>query len=275
MPSCPWDSPSKNTGMGCHFLLQGIFPTQVSRTAGRFFTIWATFKIFETCIVFIVPNIRRNTFLIKHSYPPHQSGLSLSDWMNHGVREGGHVKDSPLDFKGGVFPEAEKLGRPRCPSPLRLPCFHNLDNSEDCCRGGHSGSKGLCHLEEPHDQQEVKPGLASLCPFLLVSPLPHTALWLYCCYFKPTVAPRKLILLPKTTSKVPLDTAISRYRHFLSAGVRFPSESDFSFILTASRQSLPSSCACHLHACSGLIVWHPDDDPGSFPSQSILHTAAC
>ena len=27
---CPWDSPGKNTGMGCHFLLQGIFPTQES-----------------------------------------------------------------------------------------------------------------------------------------------------------------------------------------------------------------------------------------------------
>ena len=25
---CPWDSPSKNTGVGCHFLLQGIFLTQ-------------------------------------------------------------------------------------------------------------------------------------------------------------------------------------------------------------------------------------------------------
>ena len=24
---CPWDSPGKNTGAGCHFLLQGIFPT--------------------------------------------------------------------------------------------------------------------------------------------------------------------------------------------------------------------------------------------------------
>ena len=27
---CPWDSPGKNTGMGCNFLLQGIFPTKVS-----------------------------------------------------------------------------------------------------------------------------------------------------------------------------------------------------------------------------------------------------
>ena len=25
---CPWDSPGKNTIVGCHFLLQGIFPTQ-------------------------------------------------------------------------------------------------------------------------------------------------------------------------------------------------------------------------------------------------------
>ena len=26
----PWDSPDKNTGVGCHALLQGIFPTQCS-----------------------------------------------------------------------------------------------------------------------------------------------------------------------------------------------------------------------------------------------------
>ena len=29
---CPWDSPGKNTGVGCHALLQGIFPTQGSNT---------------------------------------------------------------------------------------------------------------------------------------------------------------------------------------------------------------------------------------------------
>ena len=41
-----WDSPGKNTGVGCHFLLQGIFPTQgpnlslmcLPAMAGRFFT---------------------------------------------------------------------------------------------------------------------------------------------------------------------------------------------------------------------------------------------
>ena len=39
---CPWDSPGANAGVGCHFLLQGIFPTQGSPVspalAGRFFT---------------------------------------------------------------------------------------------------------------------------------------------------------------------------------------------------------------------------------------------
>ena len=25
---CPWDFPGKNTGVGCHFLLQGVFLTQ-------------------------------------------------------------------------------------------------------------------------------------------------------------------------------------------------------------------------------------------------------
>jgi len=40
---CPWDSPGKNTGVGCHALLQGLFPTQdsiqVSHIAGGLFTV--------------------------------------------------------------------------------------------------------------------------------------------------------------------------------------------------------------------------------------------
>ena len=29
---CPWGFPGKSTGVGCHYLLQGIFPTQGSNT---------------------------------------------------------------------------------------------------------------------------------------------------------------------------------------------------------------------------------------------------
>ena len=43
---CPWDFPGKNTGVGCHFCLQGIFLIQgsnlVSHIAGRLFTVWTT-----------------------------------------------------------------------------------------------------------------------------------------------------------------------------------------------------------------------------------------
>ena len=43
------DSPDKNTGMGCHALLHGIFPTQGSNSGlhitGWFFTIWATREV--------------------------------------------------------------------------------------------------------------------------------------------------------------------------------------------------------------------------------------
>ena len=52
---CPWDSPGKNTGVGCHALLQGIFPIQRSNPrllqlpalAGRFFTTSATWEVFR------------------------------------------------------------------------------------------------------------------------------------------------------------------------------------------------------------------------------------
>ena len=56
--SLPWDSPGKNTGVGCYALLQGIFLTQesnlVSCIAGRFFTIWATR---EALLGHIIPQI--------------------------------------------------------------------------------------------------------------------------------------------------------------------------------------------------------------------------
>ena len=51
---CPWNSPGKNIGEGSYSLLQGIFPTregdrtQVSYTAGRFFTVWATSEAHTT-----------------------------------------------------------------------------------------------------------------------------------------------------------------------------------------------------------------------------------
>ena len=36
------NTPGKHTGVGCHALLQAIFPTQVSHSAWRSFSVWAT-----------------------------------------------------------------------------------------------------------------------------------------------------------------------------------------------------------------------------------------
>ena len=45
---CPWNSPGRNTGVGCCALLQGLFSTQVlnplSYPAGRFFTLESSGK---------------------------------------------------------------------------------------------------------------------------------------------------------------------------------------------------------------------------------------
>ena len=56
---CPWDSPGKNTGVGCYALLQGILLTQgsnpvscVSCIAGGFFTAAPLGKpLFSLCII--------------------------------------------------------------------------------------------------------------------------------------------------------------------------------------------------------------------------------
>ena len=37
---CQWDSPGKNTGVGCHALLQGIFPTQGSKPRLLSLLLW-------------------------------------------------------------------------------------------------------------------------------------------------------------------------------------------------------------------------------------------
>ena len=39
---CPWGSPGKNTAVGCHFLLQGIFPTPGLNSGRQILYHWAT-----------------------------------------------------------------------------------------------------------------------------------------------------------------------------------------------------------------------------------------
>ena len=71
---CPWNSPGKNTGVGCHSLLQGIFrprdQTQISCIVGRFFNHLSHQGSPTSTIVNSLPPIshsilsKRNNFII-------------------------------------------------------------------------------------------------------------------------------------------------------------------------------------------------------------------
>ena len=59
---CSWNFPSKYTGVGCHFLLQGIFLTQglnpsllrLLHLAVRFFYPWATWEALISLLLFLI-----------------------------------------------------------------------------------------------------------------------------------------------------------------------------------------------------------------------------
>ena len=59
---CSCDFPGKNTGVGCHFLLQGIFPTQELNLGllhcRQILSYWATWEIIIYCI--FTPYLGRN-----------------------------------------------------------------------------------------------------------------------------------------------------------------------------------------------------------------------
>ena len=79
---CPWDFPGKCTGVGCHSLFQGIFPTQGSNLClllGRQILYhWATWETPESLlVVFNLPNPSPQFSSVTQSYP------TLCDPMNH------------------------------------------------------------------------------------------------------------------------------------------------------------------------------------------------
>ena len=78
---CPWDSPGKNTGAGCHFFLHGIFPIHGLNPwflkspvlAGRFFTIsaiWEALKKSRALLKWHLPHAK--------AYFQHLMGFNLS-----------------------------------------------------------------------------------------------------------------------------------------------------------------------------------------------------
>ena len=64
---CPWDFPGKHTGVGCHFLLQEIFPTQGLNSG--------------------LPHCRQTLYHLSHRESHHQHILLLYS----GVELPGHI----------------------------------------------------------------------------------------------------------------------------------------------------------------------------------------
>ena len=68
---CPWNSPGKNTGVGCHSLLQRIFPTKGSNPGLHCRQILYHLSHREPTWDRIQPLIRRATgFLMLITFPP-------------------------------------------------------------------------------------------------------------------------------------------------------------------------------------------------------------
>ena len=110
-----WNSPGKNTGVGCHALLQGIFPTQGLNPGllhCRFFTIWATREVLKfhlSCALAL-------TIMI--------------DKESHLTDPGGTSGKEPNCQWGGIIDIGFIPGSGRAPgggdgNPLQYPCLGN------------------------------------------------------------------------------------------------------------------------------------------------------
>ena len=93
---CPKDSPGKNTGVGCHFLLQGVFPIQESNLQCRRpgFDSW----------VGKIPRRRKWNSIMEQqadikniivSVTTQRSGMG---WKVRGVQEGGDIRIPVADL---------------------------------------------------------------------------------------------------------------------------------------------------------------------------------
>ena len=86
---CPWDFPGKNTRVGCHVLLQGIFPTQdqthISCISSQILYHWATREA-------LVCQVQRAKFPMI-SGPAVRAAPNITGWWAHN-----HMLDQPISL---------------------------------------------------------------------------------------------------------------------------------------------------------------------------------
>ena len=95
---CPWDSPGKNTEVGCHALLQGIFPTQGSNPHLLYLLHW------QVGSLPLVPSGKpRHQLegLLKHSWPdPTPPHKTYTVWHTHTHT---HTEFQTQDIRDGAW----------------------------------------------------------------------------------------------------------------------------------------------------------------------------
>ena len=70
---CPWDFPGKNTGVGCHFLLQGIFLTQGLNTHLLHWQVDSLYLCHLGSPVITFSSIQFSCSVMSDSLRPHES----------------------------------------------------------------------------------------------------------------------------------------------------------------------------------------------------------
>ena len=105
---CPWDFAGKNIGVGCHFLLQGIFPTQESNPhllssalAGRFFFFFTTSANWE--VLFNPESESKTESKVTQSCPTlcNPTDYSLPGSSVHGILQLRILERVAIFFSGG------------------------------------------------------------------------------------------------------------------------------------------------------------------------------
>ena len=97
---CPWNTPGKRTGVGCHTLIQGIFPTQVMNPG--------------------LPLCRQILYRLSHHGFIWRNNLTIKD----NKATAGHISEEiiiqkdtrPSMFIAALFTIERTWKKPRCPS---------------------------------------------------------------------------------------------------------------------------------------------------------------
>ena len=135
--SCPWNSPGKNTGVGCHFLFQRIFPIQESN-----------------------PGL----LCCRHSLHLSYKGIPLTRWLSQCRRSLGQKKWKFIKGGNGNFPLKEEMVYfPSC----------GQKTLAGYSPGSHRVGRNLAQAHTPEClQPPPPPGCSHLCEPAVLKQLP-------------------------------------------------------------------------------------------------------